>query len=174
VRLFVGVFPPAQVRADLKRALPPGLRLTPRDRWHVTLAFLGDVAAQRLGDIQRALDAVPPSGGVELRLAGTGRFGKGKSAALWVGVVGDLAALSRLHDDIQGALVAADLPRDDRPFRPHLTVAYTRGGEVPEVWRALHALETYTGPAWRADEFVLVRSRFAEGGGYVRLKAWPC
>jgi RNA 2',3'-cyclic 3'-phosphodiesterase len=174
VRLFVGVFPPAEVRADLKRALPPGLRLTPRDRWHVTLAFLGDVAAERLGDVERSLGAVPPTGGLDLRLAGTGRFGKGRSTALWAGVSGDVAGLSRLHDRIRDALASADLPHDDRPFRPHLTVAYTRGGETAEVWWALQALETYAGPAWCAGEFVLVRSRLDEGGGYDHLTSWPC
>ena len=173
-------------RHGLERA---GLRLTPVERWHLTLVFLGEVADERLGEVERALDGVPdarrisreptrgPAGGpgrrqpgraIELRLAGAGRFDNRGSSALWTGVAGDLAGLSGLHVDLRAALALAGLPADERAFRPHLTIAYSRGG------RATVALTDYAGPAWCVDEFVLVRSRVNEGGGYDHLGAWAC
>lgn len=173
-------------RRGLERA---GLRLTPVERWHLTLVFLGEVADERLGDVERALDGVPdarrisrepsrgpdghpgpgqPGRGIGLWLAGGGRFDNGGSSALWTGVAGDLAGLSGLQADIRAALALAGLPADERAFRPHLTIAYARGG------RASVALADYVGPAWSVDEFVLVRSQFDEGGGYDRLGAWAC
>jgi 2'-5' RNA ligase len=166
VRLFVGVFPPAAVRADLRRALPSGLKLTAVEQWHVTLAFLGEVPEERLSDVEQALDGVrtTSSRGIGLRLAGGGRFANGRSVALWAGVAGDLAGLSGLRADVCARLAGYA----DRPFRPHLTIAYTRAGQ------ALAALEGYAGPTWTVDEFVLVRSRYNEGGGYDHLRSWPC
>jgi 2'-5' RNA ligase len=159
VRLFVAVFPTDEVRADLQRRLASatGVRLTPAEKWHITLAFLGEVADERQADVERALTGVPAKGPFRLRLAGGGRFGK---AAVWAGVRGDLDALTDLHAAIREALDEHGLPYDNRPLTPHLTVAYTQE-TVP--------LDGYLGPQWTVDEFVLVRSR----GGYQNLRAWP-
>jgi 2'-5' RNA ligase len=176
--LFVAVFPSDEARADLKRRLASAtrsgdrrsrdrVRLTPADRWHVTLRFLGEVADERQADVERALDGAAARGTFALRLAGGGRFGKGPSTALWAGVHGDLAALADLHADVRDALDAAGLTGDDRPLTPHLTVAYARDNGV------LRALDDYVGPQWTVDEFVLVRSRYADGGGYQNLRSWP-
>lgn len=163
MRLFVAVFPPEEARSDLQRRLTGGPRigrLTPVDRWHITLHFLGEVADERQAELENALDAVPVQ--VErprLRLAGGGSFGKGRSTAVWAGVQGDLDAL---HDAVTDALGA-----DRTPLTPHLTVAYARGNAIRE------ALDGYLGPEWTADEFVLVRSHYGQGGGYDNLRAWP-
>jgi 2'-5' RNA ligase len=172
--LFVAVFPPEDVLAELRRGLTTALaaagrkvRLTPVDRWHLTLAFLGEVEADRLPDVERALAAVAPPGPLRLRLSGGGSFGRARSAVLWAGVDGDLDGLARLHAGLRGALVATGLPHDERPFTPHLTVAYANSAEIRD------ALRDHAGATWTADEFVLVRSLNAEGGGYRRLRAWP-
>ena len=174
MRLFVAVFPPEDVLADLRRRLTAApavadrrVRLTPADRWHVTLVFLGEVDAVRLPEVERALGGVVPVGPLRLRLSGGGAFGRGRSAVLWAGLDGDLAGLAELHDGVRGALVAGGLPHDERPFTPHLTVAYANSPELRE------ALREHAGSTWTADEFVLVQSLHAEGGGYRRLRAWP-
>jgi len=162
VRLFAAVFPPDDVCWDLRRRLLGArVRLTPIDRWHVTLAFLGEVPAGRLAEVERALGAVSVPKGTTLRLRGGGRFGQGRSAALWAGVDGELG---ELHADVLERLRAADLPYDGRPFTPHLTVAYADDIEV----RA--ALDGYSGPSWSLDELALVRSD--PGAGYTTLRSW--
>lgn len=174
MRLFVAVFPPEDHRGDLRRVVTDALaragrkvRLTPVDRWHITLAFLGEVDSGRLPDVTDALSTVDPPGPVTLRMSGGGAFGKGRSTVLWAGIDGDLAALGDLQVRVRRALAAADLPHDDRPFTPHLTVAYADSGEVRS------ALTDYAGPTWTVDEFVLVDSRHADGGGYETLRTWP-
>ena len=174
MRLFVAVFPPEDVLADLRRRITTALaaagrtvRLTPVDRWHVTLAFLGEVDEQRGAEVERALGDVPPVPAPRLRVSGGGSFGRGRSAVLWAGLDGDLAGLAALHDALRRALVAGGLPHDERPFTPHLTVAYANSPEVRE------ALRDHAGPTWTADEYVLVRSLHRAGGGYHRLRAWP-
>lgn len=189
MRLFVAAFPPQQVRADLRHRLADlnvtvaarrGVRVrrTPEDRWHLTLAFLGEVPHERVTDVEKALHgavrrrASPRP--VRLRLAGGGCFGRGRSTVLWVGVGGDVAGLTALHQDIREALGAAGLPYDDRPFSPHLTVAFP-GDRLDRAAVAadLRTLERHQGPAWTVDEIVLVRSRVSEGGGYDIVRNWP-
>ncbi len=171
MRLFVAVFPPEDVLAALRGRITAvagrTARLTPVDRWHVTLVFLGDVEPELLPDIERALDGVPPAAPIPLQLSGGGSFGRGRSAVLWAGLDGDLDGLAALHAGLRRTLTAAGLPHDERPFTPHLTVAYANSPQVRE------ALRDHAGAMWTADEFVLVRSLHREGGGYRRICAWP-
>jgi RNA 2',3'-cyclic 3'-phosphodiesterase len=160
VRLFVAVFPPDEVSWDLRRRLiaagKRGVRLTPIDRWHVTLAFLGEVEPARLAAVEQALGLVAVPKGTELRLRGGGRFGNGRSTVLWAGVAG---ALGKLRAD-----VCDRLGMPDREFTPHLTVAYQ---DDPGVRLAL---DSYVGPSWSLNEIALVRSD--PGEGYTTLRSW--
>lgn len=181
--LFVAVFPPAPVRADLERRLAgrhltaaaavPGnrVRRTPAGKWHITLAFLGDVPDDRVAMVGQAVDhAACAPRSITLRLAGGGSFGRGRSSVLWVGATGDLAGLRGLHDDIRAALCADDLPCDDRPFTPHLTVAYPGERFESSHLRAdRDDLAGYAGPPWTVDEVVLVRSG---SGTYEPVRTW--
>ena len=160
MRLFVAVYPPDEVCWDLRRRLigtgEREVRLTPIERWHVTLAFLGEVDAERLPEIERALALVTVPKGTQLRLRGGGRFGKGRSTVLWAGIDGDLG---ELHRDVCERL---GLP--DRDFTPHLTVAY-RDDPVVRL-----ALDSHAGPSWPLHEIALVRSD--PGEGYTTLRSW--
>ena len=166
MRLFVAIFPPDDVSRELRHRLTAavdrrGVRLTPIDRWHVTLAFLGEVPAEQLPGVERALDTVTVPKGIPLRLRGGGRFGRGRSGVLWAGVDGDLAGL---HANVRQQLRAADLPYDERPFTPHLTVAYTDDPALRTV------LDGHVGRQWPLDAMALVRS--VPGEGYTTLKSW--
>ena len=130
--------------------------LTPIERWHITLAFLGEVEPGRLPEVERALDDVTVPRGLGLRLRGGGRFGRRRSAPLWAGVDGELGELRR---DVCGRL---GLPGEE--FTPHLTVAY-RDDPVVRL-----ALDGYGGPSWALHEIALVRS--VPGEGYTTLRSW--
>ena len=63
MRLFVALVPPDEVVEDLAEFLAPrqeapeaaGMRWTAPDQWHVTLAFMGDVADRHLDDLVERL-----------------------------------------------------------------------------------------------------------------------
>jgi 2'-5' RNA ligase len=161
-----------------------GARVTARRLWHVTLAFIGDVPEARLPAAVAALDlaattsrpAAPrsaagrragrrpaaqwaPSGagpGPVVRLAGGGRFGRGRFTILWAGVEGELTPLRRATTR---ALKRERLPYDDKRFHPHLTLGRP-GDRVPrEMLRAdLAAMSRYRGPSWTVGGLVLYRS----------------
>lgn len=154
-------------------------RLARRDTWHVTLVFLGEVDEQRAADVHEAIERAVGGwraaalGAPELRLAGGGRFGRGRFTVLWVGVDGGDEALGRLARDVRREFKRARLPYDNRPYRPHMTVA--RPGDrldraAVEADRA--ALAGYRGPAWPVDTVELVRSRLGPHPTYEHLAAW--
>jgi 2'-5' RNA ligase len=108
----------------------------------------------------------------QVRLAGGGRFGRGRFTLLWVGVQGE--ALDQLARSVRRELKRARLPFDDKPFRPHLTVA--RPGDrldraAVDADRA--ALAGYRGPEWRAGTVELIRSHLGPKPSYDHLNAWP-
>ncbi len=92
VRLFVALTPPDAVVGELRastaalRELAPDLRWTRPEQWHVTLAFLGEVADEVVDELARRLNRAaaryPP---LSLAFGGGGRFGH---RVLWTGVRG--------------------------------------------------------------------------------------
>jgi 2'-5' RNA ligase len=191
VRIFVGLFPPPPVIADLQslvarlnlgKATAAGrnVRLDAPERWHVTLAFLGEVDEAGLAAAETALAAAADSfprehtGLPPLRLADGGRFGSGAATVIWVGLHGDLGTLTDLTGRVSHELAEVGLPSGDgKPFRPHLTLA--RCGDrlsAEEVAADLADLHHYAGPTWKVDELVLVRSHLGADHRYERLRAW--
>ena len=146
MRLFVSLRPPPDAVAHL-RAQQPRWPTEPQ-RWHVTLAFLGEVPAPDAVHEQLAA-AVRGRPSFDLRLEGSGTFGR--TGPVWVGVGGDVPALRELAAQVHEAAEAAGVVLEQRAYRPHLTVG-KRGHPSPG------ALSGYGGPTWTAQEVELVRS----------------
>lgn len=172
-RLFVSVTPPAEAvehlgavvqRLEVSRANQPGhsTRLAAQERWHVTVAFLGDVPAGRVDDAAEAvrvavarLDLAP----FPLCFAGGGTFGRGRLAILWCGIDGELTDLRRLAEQVRRSLRKARLPCDKRPLRPHLTISRPGARVAPEQIAAdVATLNGYQGPLWSVTDVELMRS----------------
>jgi 2'-5' RNA ligase len=103
--------------ADARWARPESL--------HVTLKFIGEQPEPMLEEIKRALGAVV-AGGVTLHFRGYGFFPTAKAPRVfWIGIEAgpELATLAAAVDQ-QTALLG--IPREERGFSPHLTLA--RGG----------------------------------------------
>ncbi|MGS2615577.1 RNA 2',3'-cyclic phosphodiesterase [Micromonospora sp. LZ34] len=191
MRLFVAVYPPpeavdhltgqvARLRVGAAAAAGINVRLADPAQAHVTLAFLGDVEADRLVDVESSLGLAAEwsrdgrAATPRLRLGGGGRFGQNRFTVLWVDVRGEVEALQVLARLIRSRLRNARLPHDDKPFRPHLTIARP-GDRVPaeDVAADVETLHGYQGPAWPAAEMVLMRSHPGPRPTYDRLAAWP-
>jgi 2'-5' RNA ligase len=166
VRLFVAVRPSAEAVAHAAaavaavRADQPGPRWIPPERWHLTLAFYGDVEDRELPRVTRRIDRgladVPP---MTLRVTGAGTFSR---RAVWLGVDGDVDVLRQ---------AAYGVALADRAFHPHLTVARLRGGTDPAG--AVAALSPYAGPSWTVDEVHLIRSHLGPDPTYDDIETWP-
>lgn len=94
-----------------------------RESYHVTLAFLGDIPEAQVRAAMDALDeACAQAWRVTLEPDGLGTFGKPHNATLWLGLVKD-PSLMGLAERMRRALSAHGLSIDERPFRPHITIA---------------------------------------------------
>jgi RNA 2',3'-cyclic 3'-phosphodiesterase len=149
-RLFVALWPDAAVRAAIAAwrdacTWPAGAAAVATPKLHMTLHFIGDVAADRLPAIVQGLRV--PRQRFELVL---------DQCALWPRGLVVLqpsetpAALLALHAACADALRALELPVERRPFRAHVTLARGAAGA---------ALQQATKPLrWPAGELALVRS----------------
>lgn len=166
MRLFVAVVPPAEAISNLDRvvagprATHPDLQWIPAERWHLTLAFYGEVADRDVARVERRAErATRGAQALDLQLAGAGHFG---GRVLWVGVGGERDGLRAL---------ARELATDGRPYRPHLTVARARGGADPRPAATL--LAPYDGPGWRAAEVVLFCSHLGQQTVHEPIARFP-
>ncbi len=179
MRLFVALWPPPDAVSEVLAAVEelrgeaPHLRWTRPEQWHLTLAFLGEVPDERRPELDerlaRAASRHPP---LTLRFSGGGRFG---SRLLFTRVDGDREPLTRLAASVTAAARRSRIPVDDRPYRPHLTLARSRGSE--DLRPVAARLEPFTGVPWTAGRLDLVESRLGKGPGgtadYAPVSSWP-
>jgi 2'-5' RNA ligase len=162
LRLFLALWPAAGFLPELLAhadswSWPAQARRTRPERLHVTLHFIGNVAAARLPALREGL-AVPWTGGDELTL---------DRATVWPGGIAVVEAtqappsLAQLHARLADRLRALELPVESRPWRPHVTLACKAFGAKPPAFTPLH---------WRAAPgYALVRT-VGGGRGYETLQ----
>ncbi len=210
LRLFVAVELPDNVKraledaiAALKRAgADEGLRWVRPDGIHLTLKFLGATPPDRVPAIVFALrEHLRGAQPFDLQPEGFGAFHGGKKAAtfrtwwheayahnirvIFVGLGGDVDALSALAERIEAAIGPLGFPREERPFFGHLTLARVREDATREqrehvsavMDRFPHAADVYTGrqptitadfPPFRVDRVALMQSTPQAGGTVYR------
>src|SRR5262245_818372 len=187
MRLFVAVDPPpaaadhlAEMVSALEVARPaePGrsTRLADPTRWHVTLAFIGEVDEERAPDAAEALGRAASAAAepIRVRVAGGGRFGRGRFTIMWAGMQGDLEGLTGFAAIVRRELRRSRVPFDRKQFRAHLTLA--RPGDritAAQLESDLAALEGYVGPQWTVDAVHLYSSKLGAHPEYERIASHP-
>lgn len=135
MRTFIALELPrgfADETAELARQLSPTVkgRFSPRKNYHLTLAFMGEIGEAQARDAIAALDAsCAGRASVKLRPEGLGHFGRPSDATLWLGMVAT-PELVELCERVREELAAAGLSFEDKPFRPHVTLA--RRARLPQ------------------------------------------
>jgi RNA 2',3'-cyclic 3'-phosphodiesterase len=165
VRLFVAVWPPAEVLdaiEALDRPARPGVRWTTRDQWHVTLRFLGRVDAT-----EQVLEALAPAASLAAPVAVGGPLTDRLGPSIVMLPVGGL-------DELAAAVVALTAsvgePPPSRPFAGHLTLARCRDRRVAVGDLAGAALSA----AWPVSEVTLVASDLHPSGSrYEVVERFP-
>ncbi|ALC15719.1 2'-5' RNA ligase [Desulfuromonas soudanensis] len=172
----------SQIRAFLAVPLPPDLQrqiarlqnrlaeTLPDVRWvrpgtiHLTLKFFGELPEEsldRIGEVVLSIGhlSVP----FQARLIGVGAFPSPlRPRVIWLGVDGG-PPLAKLQDDLESALEKIGIPRDDRPFTPHLTLGRRRGTALAEKCD-LAPFKDATCGELVVDSLVLFESRLEPGG----------
>ena len=170
LRIFFALWPDAGARHALS-ALARDTAAQARGRapsagnLHLTLAFLGDVAATRIAALQAIGPAVASAvAPFTVTLDRVGAFGNG--AIAWVAASAPPRELERLVQLLTGALAKDGFPTERRAFHPHVTLA--RHCRPTAGAGAIAAI------AWRVERITLNASERAPGGPrYRELGAWP-
>jgi 2'-5' RNA ligase len=111
------------------RDLAPRARITwvPPSRLHVTVRFLGEVAAEVLPDIEQALSAPFAMEPFSVTFGGLEAFPpRGAPRAVWIGVTAGRDALLEIERQVSARLEQVGVAGDSHPYRPHLTLARVR------------------------------------------------
>lgn len=184
MRLFVAVTPPADALAELDAAVGalradwPGLRWAGPDKWHVTLAFLGEVADERLINLtERLARASGRQHALRLRIGRGGAFPKSaKARVLCAYIDGEpqvLSELGRLAASVAAAARRAGAPPPDegRRYRPHVTLA--RSKQPANLGPLVVAMSGFSGMAWDATTVELIKSQTGPQARYDTIGGWP-
>jgi len=133
MRLFIALDIDDAIRTRIARFMEGVSAFAPDARWvkpeslHVTLKFLGEQPDSAVEPIKQALSGVQASAS-EVHFHGYGFFPTAKSARVfWIGLEAgpELAALAAAVDSKTASL---GIPKEDRAFSPHLTLARGAGG----------------------------------------------
>lgn len=172
LRTFIAVAPDESVLAEVAAwqeelaRVVRGFRWVPRRQWHVTLRFLGETPIERVGQLARELEEVA-RGVAPFRavLRGAGVFPpRGQPRVLWVGVEAG-EAIHRLQEMVEEAVLALGYEREERPFRPHLTLARAgRSGGDPGARTHLAAVRERVWGSWQVSCFALFKSELRQAG----------
>jgi 2'-5' RNA ligase len=141
------------------------------DGLHLTIRFLGITPSERLPAVSAAVAAVaalePP---FVVAIRGAGAFPNvRRPRALWLGIDAGAAELADLSRMMNVELAGAGWPPDDRPFRPHLTLARSDGVRAGAATAAaLIAASAAFSVSFTADRLVLFES--LTGGGPARYE----
>jgi 2'-5' RNA ligase len=140
MRLFIALDIDDDIRERIARFVEGVQGFAPKARWvkpeslHVTLKFIGEQPEPAAEQMKIALRSVNSST-TTIQFRGYGFFPTAKSARVfWLGMEAgpQLAALALAIDEKMATL---GIPKEDRGYSPHLTLARGSGGSGSPRWR---------------------------------------
>jgi len=180
MRLFTGIDLPEDVRERLERLLMhlrrvAHLKWSPVYNLHVTLKFIGEWPEEKLPEMEAALRSVSPRDEIAVEVKSLGWFPNAHHPRVfWAAVLGGdaLAALAR---DVDAAVGPLGVPKEDRAFTAHLTLARIKEAVPLDALRsAIAQLESVEFGNFLANRFSLYRSQpGAAGSIYTKLSDYP-
>lgn len=160
-RLFLALWPAheARTRAAAQQAHVRG-RHVPVQNLHVTLLFLGELPTARQSQLAGAFDDVR-TGAFDIVLD---RREVTRRGIAWLGMTSVPNKMRALHDEVSSVCESLGIELEQRPLRPHMTLARRARPQRPAIIEPIE---------WRVDAFTLVRSVRGEDGVYYEsLREW--
>ena len=163
IRAFIAIELPDEVKSALARLedeLKSGGRFGVRwvDTYgiHLTLKFLGNIAADRVAEITAAMTkAARGIAPFRLEVNGLGVFPNPRNVQVaWVGLRGDVDSLAVLYQRLESGLAELGFPPEARPLKPHLTLARVRNQTPPQERQRFG--EMIAGAAFHSDAVIKV------------------
>ena len=183
IRSFIAIELPAEMKqylADLQARLKADNQ--PRIKWvkpegiHLTLKFLGDIETSMLEPITQAMaDAAAAISPFKLGVQQPGAFPNlQRVQVVWVGLGGEVDKLKQLHKSLDANLTRLGFAPENRPFKPHLTLARLGNEASAEQRQQLGELVAATrleaSQTVNAEGISLIKSQLTRAGAiYSRI-----
>ncbi|SCK13071.1 RNA 2',3'-cyclic phosphodiesterase [Vogesella sp. LIG4] len=168
MRLFFAILPGRHLAGTLHGLARPLTRrcrgrLVPQGSLHLTLAFLGEVAPQRLDELRRIGSQLPHAAGAPWQLDQVGSWHGG---IVWAGASQPCPALDELAAALRSALAAAGFGLEQRAYLPHVTLLRHARQLLPT-----HAITPLAYPLRRIS--LMASTLTPQGAHYRELAHWP-
>ena len=165
MRIFIALNLPEKTKDNLERsanefkALSNGGNFIPKDNYHLTLHFLGEVAPSDLTFVQSAMDNVAYLPAPELAVT---QFTVLRASDIVCAKLRQSKSLERLHDELGQRLEQHGFVVEHRAYRPHVSLIRKKRFALPfsEVTKSVHV---YNMP-FVASDLVLYESVFTPNG----------
>ena len=180
MRLFVALAISTEVRENLASLIRDLHTADSHPKWvnpdnlHVTLKFIGEVAPERVIEISDALAVVRTQQQVIAEFHGIGFFPDARRpSVVWVGIQpSDI--LSTLAAEVNRVLAIVAVPREEKAFVPHLTIARSKETRLSACLRdEIEKRKSRAFGTLAANEFHLIESKLKSSGAeYTTLRSF--
>lgn len=184
IRAFLALDPPpevlrkiADIQGALRRNIQGALSWVRPEGIHLTLKFFGNIAAKDVSAVSEVV-AGQAAGARPLNLEakGLGVFPETRRPRiLWLGIGGEVGRLIAMQKAIDQGLEACGFPREERPFRAHLTLARIKSPQgLSGLGGALTAKGSESAGKFTATGLKLFKSELTPKGAiYTTLDHFP-
>jgi RNA 2',3'-cyclic 3'-phosphodiesterase len=133
---------------------------------HLTLKFFGDIEEGQVERLSAAASRVTHRYSIfQIGLGGPGAFPpRGTPRVLWIGVNDPSGQLTDLQQQYENECAKEGFPKEERSFRPHLTLARLRKPQGSRALADIHKGIEFRPVEVSVSELVLFRSELSNEG----------
>lgn len=179
-RLFTALdLPPAAIDTlcafRQEQHLDVRARWTPAENLHLTLRFIGEIDDARAERVEATLaDVHGRNAPFDVEPLGLGVLPSRRTPRVLTVRIDPSEPLQRLYGTLQDALAAVDVEREERLFRPHVTLARFKNASPERVYAALRTMQAPPLDPFPADRFYLYESTLTpDGAVHTVCAAYP-
>lgn len=182
MRAFIAIETTAEIKSalaalqgDLRRA-GADVNWTKPDNIHLTLKFLGEIDQGRLSELQSACaETAAAFQPFSLSVNGAGFFpNRQRPRTLWTGLAGEIEKLMEMQRRLDEKLAAMGFEREEKAFRPHLTIGRVRSNANARELVARAGVYSLPALSFDVREIVLMKSELHRAGAqYTALAKAP-
>jgi len=180
IRAFLAIEPPEDIlqalsglQEKLKRQISGRISWTKPQGQHLTLKFFGDISTADVNNICAVVKTrIASEASLNLKIEKLGVFPDiRKPRVLWCGVTGDGEKLSALQKQLDSDFEGIGFPKEDRPFRAHLTLGRIKESHgLTGISEALTKHNAFVAGEFSCKELILLQSKLLpQGAVYTKL-----
>jgi RNA 2',3'-cyclic 3'-phosphodiesterase len=137
------------------------------ENFHLTLKFLGETRQEKIEEIRKALsELLKDTAGFEIYLKNLTAFpGMTNPKVICVDIISGTEKLARIADSIENSLEKLGFPRENRKFRPHLTLGRLKSPDNCEKLKdKIEKFREFDGGKIQVNEICLMQSNLTRKG----------